>query len=148
MTEFKRIAVLINTRMPYRCDIIRGIADYARKIGNWTFSIDPFAFNYYQRNPHSDIVGDAIIADVNSQDLADDIIASGLPAVNICGSLRKVTIPRVIPAVAGLASNPFPTGVRKLRGSAHTYRLRVGEYRVVYGSCRIMVQGSEWEQGP
>ena len=65
--------------------------------------------------------------------------------------LRRIdrqVIPRVIQAVEGLASNPFPTGVRKLRGSAHTYRLRVGEYRVVYGSCRIMVQGSEWEQGP
>ncbi len=31
-----------------------------------------------------------------------------------------------------LANDPFPRGVRKLVGSEFSYRIRVGEYRVVY----------------
>ena len=31
-----------------------------------------------------------------------------------------------------LAENPFPRGVEKLSGSEHAYRIRLGDYRVVY----------------
>ena len=41
-------------------------------------------------------------------------------------------VPRVIHAVEDLAGNPFPAGVRKLKGAEYTYRLRLGDYRVVY----------------
>lgn len=46
--------------------------------------------------------------------------------------LPRQMIPRIIAAVGGLAENPFPKGVRKLAGSEQAYRLRVGNYRVVY----------------
>ena len=39
---------------------------------------------------------------------------------------------RVITAIRGLASNPRPSGCRKLSGSKHDWRIRVGDYRVVY----------------
>ena len=38
---------------------------------------------------------------------------------------------RIIKAVRRLAKDPFPKGSRKLTGSDY-YRLRVGDYRVVY----------------
>jgi mRNA interferase RelE/StbE len=41
-------------------------------------------------------------------------------------------IPRIIQAVDALANDPFPKGCRKLRGAERAYRIRVGEYRVVY----------------
>ena len=44
---------------------------------------------------------------------------------------RKV-IPRIISAVESLSTDPFPAGVRKLQGSDNTYRVRVGQYRIVY----------------
>jgi mRNA interferase RelE/StbE len=31
-----------------------------------------------------------------------------------------------------LESNPFPLGVRKLAGSDLTYRIRMGDYRIIY----------------
>jgi len=34
--------------------------------------------------------------------------------------------------VKGLATDPFPSSARKLRGAENTYRLRVGNYRVIY----------------
>jgi mRNA interferase RelE/StbE len=39
---------------------------------------------------------------------------------------------RVIAALQGLAANPRPPGCRKLAGSRNDWRIRVGDYRVVY----------------
>jgi mRNA interferase RelE/StbE len=39
---------------------------------------------------------------------------------------------RVIAAIQGLATNPRPTGCRKLAGSKNDWRIRVSDYRVVY----------------
>jgi mRNA interferase RelE/StbE len=39
---------------------------------------------------------------------------------------------RVVTAIRGLASDPRPPGCRKLAGSKHDWRIRVGDYRVVY----------------
>ena len=44
---------------------------------------------------------------------------------------RKI-IPRIISVVESLANNPFPSGVRKLQGAEKTYRIRSGNYRVIY----------------
>lgn len=39
---------------------------------------------------------------------------------------------RIASKINGLAHNPFPPGVTKLAGEESTYRIRIGEYRVVY----------------
>jgi mRNA interferase RelE/StbE len=39
---------------------------------------------------------------------------------------------RVIRAIQLLANNPRPSGCRKLAGSKNDWRIRVGDYRVVY----------------
>ena len=49
--------------------------------------------------------------------------------------LRKLpagTANRIVEAVEKLAENPFPHGVEKLSGSEHAYRIRIGDYRVVF----------------
>ena len=49
--------------------------------------------------------------------------------------LRKLpasVVERIVEVVEDLAENPFPHGVEKLSGSEHAYRIRLGEYRVVY----------------
>ena len=49
--------------------------------------------------------------------------------------LRKLPLAireRIGRAIDGLADNPFPSGMRKLKGEEHTYRIRVGDYRVIY----------------
>ncbi|MDL1971582.1 MAG: type II toxin-antitoxin system RelE/ParE family toxin [Candidatus Desulfofervidaceae bacterium] len=47
-------------------------------------------------------------------------------------NLKKSDIPRIIEAVEKLSVNPSPPGTRKLQGCEQLYRIRVGEYRVVY----------------
>jgi len=39
---------------------------------------------------------------------------------------------RVIIAIQRLAKNPRPTGCRKLAGTDNDWRIRVGDYRVIY----------------
>jgi mRNA interferase RelE/StbE len=46
--------------------------------------------------------------------------------------LDKTVIPKILEAVAVLAENPRPRGSKKLRETEHTYRIRVGDYRVIY----------------
>ena len=46
--------------------------------------------------------------------------------------LDRTIIPRIIEAVDHLSSEPLPQGVTKLQGSQRTYRIRIGNYRVVY----------------
>ena len=46
--------------------------------------------------------------------------------------LDRQVVPRIVGAVETLASDPFPSGIKKLHGGERTYRLRVGDYRVIY----------------
>ena len=53
--------------------------------------------------------------------------------------LRKLpasVVERVVEAVGLLSANPFPQGVEKLSGAEHSYRIRLGDYRVVYNVFR------------
>ena len=53
-------------------------------------------------------------------------------AVKELKRLPADVIARVARAVGGLSANPFPPDVVKLAGAQYTYRLRIGDYRVVY----------------
>ncbi len=49
--------------------------------------------------------------------------------------LRRIPqedITRILAAVAQLGQEPLPHGSEKLAGSDYTYRIRIGDYRVVY----------------
>lgn len=39
---------------------------------------------------------------------------------------------RLVAAIDGLALNPRPGGVKKLKGFERRYRIRVGDYRILY----------------
>lgn len=39
---------------------------------------------------------------------------------------------RLVSAIDSLSLNPRPSGVKKLNGFEHRYRVRVGDYRIVY----------------
>jgi len=51
---------------------------------------------------------------------------------------------RIIPSIRSLAENPRPPGCRKITGSKCDWRIRVGQYRIVYeiddtaGAVRVM----------
>ncbi|WP_341828476.1 type II toxin-antitoxin system RelE/ParE family toxin [Trueperella pyogenes] len=46
--------------------------------------------------------------------------------------LSRPTRERVLSAVEALAANPRPKGSRKLVGEQRAWRIRIGEYRIIY----------------
>ena len=46
--------------------------------------------------------------------------------------LEKETVSTIVKAVESLAEEPYPRGSRKLKGTMQSYRIRIGDYRVVY----------------
>ena len=46
--------------------------------------------------------------------------------------LPSAAVARILPAIRDLSANPRPNGSRKLGGEQATYRIRVGDYRVIY----------------
>lgn len=59
-------------------------------------------------------------------------IKLGLQVQKQLNKLDKKHSRRVFAAMVGLEHNPFPAASTKLIGKPHTYRLRVGDYRVIY----------------
>jgi mRNA interferase RelE/StbE len=53
-------------------------------------------------------------------------------AVKELEKLPRPMISKIVSAVDNLSANPFPQGVRKLVGTEGTYRIRIGDYRVLY----------------
>jgi mRNA interferase RelE/StbE len=47
-------------------------------------------------------------------------------------SLPVKMIARMMPRLESLATTPRPAGCKKLRGGDREYRIRVGDYRIVY----------------
>jgi mRNA interferase RelE/StbE len=46
--------------------------------------------------------------------------------------LPRDVIHKVIVAVEQLAKEPRPSGAKKLVTAEHTYRIRIGDYRIIY----------------
>jgi mRNA interferase RelE/StbE len=46
--------------------------------------------------------------------------------------LPREIVGRILKAVEQLSTDPYPSGVCKLVGSEHTYRIRVVDYRIIY----------------
>ena len=46
--------------------------------------------------------------------------------------LQKKAIAKILRTIETLSDNPYPPGSRKLHGAEYTYRLRAGNYRIIY----------------
>lgn len=47
-------------------------------------------------------------------------------------ALDATAIARILPKIESLATVPRPHGSRKLSGEKHLWRIRIGDYRVIY----------------
>jgi len=47
-------------------------------------------------------------------------------------ALSQATARRILKKVELLASNPRPSGCKKLHGHSNLWRIRVGDYRIIY----------------
>jgi mRNA interferase RelE/StbE len=56
--------------------------------------------------------------------------------------IAAVDVSRIVAAAQALADDPFPPGCTKLSGSERSYRIRVGDYRILYDvfSDRLLIE--------
>ena len=54
------------------------------------------------------------------------------PAQKQLDNISKIERDRLILTLRSLADDPRPNGVKKLKGYDNTYRVRVGDYRIIY----------------
>lgn len=80
-----RIALLIETASSWGARLVEGIAGYANAHGGWLFYLEPHGKFDVQSMP-ANWKGEGIIARVTSPRLAEEIVASKLPAVNVSWS--------------------------------------------------------------
>ena len=82
MGRIRRVCLLIDTSTSWGARIIRGIGRYAGEAGGWLIHVEPRGRYDRFRIPQG-WSGDGIIARLNRKTLAEEIRASGLPAVNV-----------------------------------------------------------------
>jgi len=73
--------------------------------------------------------------------MADFAVVLARSARRELEALNPPILGRLIAGLDALATDPRPRGSRKLRGSENLWRLRVGDYRIVYGiddSARVV----------
>ena len=51
-------------------------------------------------------------------------------------NLPREIIAQIVDGVTDLGDDPFPSGIKKLAGAHHTYRIHFGSYRVIYTVSR------------
>ena len=64
--------------------------------------------------------------------MAEYAIAFARAARKELEELDATLVGRIFPKIKALAQEPRPAGCRKLRGEKYLWRIRVGDYRVVY----------------
>ena len=58
--------------------------------------------------------------------------AAGRDLDKLEGKIGRQDFERLREAITGLAQEPRPQGVRKIKGTENAYRIRVGSFRIVY----------------
>ena len=77
-----RVALLIDTSMSWGVRIIKGIHQFAQQEGQWLFHVEPRG-RYEELEIPQGWSGEGIIARINRPELAEQVVVSGIPAVNV-----------------------------------------------------------------
>ena len=64
--------------------------------------------------------------------MAEYLITFNRSAEKELDSLDATLIRRIVPKIDALAKEPRPHGCRKLHGEKDMWRIRIGDYRVIY----------------
>ncbi|QDU88438.1 Xylose operon regulatory protein [Pirellulimonas nuda] len=93
MPKTPHVALLIETSREYARGLLRGVARYQQEHGPWSIYFEPHGLDDPLPEWLVGWKGDGILARVNSRDMAETIVASGIPAVDVRGALPDVGLP-------------------------------------------------------
>lgn len=93
MPSIPHVALLIETSREYARGLLRGVARYQQEHGPWSIYFEPHGLDDPPPKWLVGWQGDGILARVNSRAMADTIIASRIPAVDVRGALPELGLP-------------------------------------------------------
>lgn len=93
MRKTPHIALLIETSREYGRGLLRGVARYQQEHGPWSIFFEPHGLDDPPPDWLTDWDGDGILARVNSGRMANTILETGLPAVDVRGALPGLGLP-------------------------------------------------------
>lgn len=93
MPRLRRVAVLIESSRALGRGLIEGIASYSRLHGPWSMYFEPQGLGVAPPEWLSTWDGDGILVRIDDQDMADAVLATGLPAIDLRGRLPDLDLP-------------------------------------------------------
>jgi len=90
-----RVALLIETSREYGRGLLRGIVRYQREHGPWSIYFKPHGLGQPPPDWLASWRGDGILARINDRAMADAVIGTGVPAVDLRSSLGQLGLPIV-----------------------------------------------------
>lgn len=89
------VALIVETSLASGRAILRGVARYVRRHGPWALFYQPRSLEEAVPNWLRQWRGDGIIVRVQNRQIADAVLASGLPAVDVLGVVPGLPLPLV-----------------------------------------------------
>lgn len=95
MRKRPKVALLIESSRAYGRGLLRGIAAYVRDHRSWSTYVEPRGLSEPLPRWLKTWKGDGILARVNDRRMADLIVQTGLPAIDLRGTVPDSPIPRL-----------------------------------------------------
>ncbi|MEY2599654.1 MAG: Xylose operon regulatory protein [Verrucomicrobiota bacterium] len=88
-----QVAILVETSREYGRGLLRGIMRYQQEHGPWSVFFTPQGLNEPPPPWLARWKGDGILARINSPQMAQTILKTGLPAIDLRGALYRTNLP-------------------------------------------------------
>ncbi|MFI4874157.1 MAG: XylR family transcriptional regulator [Blastopirellula sp. JB062] len=95
MNSQLQVAILVETSRGHGRQIIEGIAQYSAEHGPWSIRLDPRNLNDPPPRWLKNWRGDGIIVRCESVAMANSVLATGLPTIDVRGGVPEANIPLV-----------------------------------------------------
>jgi LacI family transcriptional regulator len=93
MAKIPHVALLIETSREYARGLLRGVARYHQEHGPWSIYFEPHGLDDPPPTWLKSWKGDGILARINNRRMADAILKTGLPAVDVRGAYHDIGVP-------------------------------------------------------
>lgn len=87
------VALLVETSREYARGLLRGIARYHQQVGPWSIFFEPHGLNDPPPPWLKNWKGDGILARIDDRRMADAIVDTGIPAVDLRGAIKRLPLP-------------------------------------------------------